>query len=168
MFIRQLDYLSPRVTFYHKGFLSHNSILSGILSIIAITFIIILAIYFSLEIIQRKDPNGYYFPSFVKDAGTFEINTASFFHFISSYTNIMGQNTCEDFDFTAFNVIGTNIYIQNYFSIVKRNGLKVIDHWLYGYCKKGTHDKELNNLINYDFFEQSICIQKYYNNIYII
>ena len=164
MFIRQLDYLSPRVTFYHKGFLSHNSILSGILSIIAITFIIILAIYFSLEIIQRKDPNGYYFPSFVKDAGTFEINTASFFHFISSYTNIMGQNTCEDFDFTAFNVIGTNIYIQNYFSIVKRNGLKVIDHWLYGYCKKGTHDKELNNLINYNFFEQSICIQKYYNS----
>ena len=65
MFIRQLDYLSPRVTFYHKGFLSHNSILSGILSIITIIFVLVLAIYYFLEIILREKPNGYYFPTFV-------------------------------------------------------------------------------------------------------
>ena len=54
MFIKNLDYLSPRVTFYHKGFLSHSSICSGILSIIAIVFVIILVVYYFLEIIDKK------------------------------------------------------------------------------------------------------------------
>ena len=164
MFIRQLDYLSPRVTFYHKGFLSHNSILSGILSIITIIFVLVLAIYYFLEIILREKPNGYYFPTFVEDAGVLSVDTGSLFHFIISTVNVMGQTYNEKIDFTTFNIIGTNIYFNNYFNIVKRNGLEAIDHWLYGYCKKGVHDKELSNLIDYDFFEQSACIQKFYNS----
>ena len=60
MFIRYLDYLSPRITLYHKGFLSHNSIFSGIISIILIITMIFLAIYFSLELILKEEPNGNY------------------------------------------------------------------------------------------------------------
>ena len=71
MFIKQLDYLSPNVTFYHKGHLSHNSIFSGILSIIAIIFVIILAIYYALEIINRTEPNTFYFKSFIEEQDYF-------------------------------------------------------------------------------------------------
>ena len=65
MFITALDYISPSITFYHKGNLSHTSIFSGILSIIAIVFVFILGVNYSLEIIQRTDPNTYYFNSFI-------------------------------------------------------------------------------------------------------
>ena len=164
MFIKYFDYLSPRVTFYHKGFLSHNSILSGILSIIAIAFIIILAVYYSLEVIERKDPNAYYFPTFIEEAGTFKINKSSLFHFLTSVQNIQGNTIHEEFDLTIFNIIGTNIYYKNYLSIVQKNGLQKIDHWLYGYCNKEINSKELIDLIHYDFFEKSICIQKFYNS----
>ena len=35
MFIRNLDYISPPITLYHEGSLSHSSIVSGILSIMS-------------------------------------------------------------------------------------------------------------------------------------
>jgi len=164
MFIRSLDYLSPRVTFYHKGFLSHNSILSGILSIIAIVLIIILAVYFSLEIIQRKDPNAFYFNSFIEDAGIFQINTSSLFHFLSMAKNFEGTFINDPFDFTIFSVIGINIHYENWNGLQKRGGIKTIDHWLYGYCNKEKNSEGLDDLLTYDFLEKSACINKYYNS----
>ena len=68
MFIKQLDFVSPKVTFYFQGSLHHSSILSGILSIISIIFIIILVVYYILEIIHREDPNSFSFTSFIEDA----------------------------------------------------------------------------------------------------
>ena len=163
MFIRYLDYLSPRVTFYHKGFLSHNSIVSGILSAIALVFIIILVVYFSLEIIQRKNPNSFYFHSFAKDAGNFRIDTSSLFHFISSTVNNQGKTINEDFDYTIFNIIGVNIYYKNFLTFQKRSGLKFVEHWIYGPCNKEINTKGLDDLLVYDFFEKSSCIKKYYS-----
>ena len=162
MFIKYLDYLSPRVTFYHKGYLSHASILSGVLSIIAITFIIILAVYFSLDLIQRNDPNTFYFKSFTEDAGVYKVNSSSLFHFVNIVKNIRGATSNEMFDFTYFNIIGAQSYVDNYVSNQKR-GLKTFDHWIYGYCDKETNTEGLDDLINYNFFEKSACIKKYYN-----
>ena len=162
MFIKYLDYLSPRVTFYYKGYLSHASILSGILSIIAITFIIILAVYFSLDLIQRNDPNTFYFKSFTEDAGLYKVNSSSLFHFVSIVKNIRGISSNEMFDFTYFNIIGAQSYYENYLSNQKR-GLKSFEHWLYGYCDKKTNTEGIDDLINYNFFEKSACIKKYYN-----
>ena len=90
MFIRNLDYLSPYVTFYYKGNLSHSSIFSGILSIISITFIIVLAVYYILDIIKKTSPNTFYFNNFIEDAGAFHLNQTSLFHFIKSVKNYKG------------------------------------------------------------------------------
>ena len=43
MFIKKLDYLSPSITFYYQGAQSHTSIISGIISIISISFVFTLA-----------------------------------------------------------------------------------------------------------------------------
>ena len=83
MIFKKFDYLSPNVTFYYKGYLSHSSIFSGILSIFSFILIIIIAIYFSLDIIQREHPTAFYFNRFEEDVGTFPLNSSSFFHFIS-------------------------------------------------------------------------------------
>ena len=164
MFIKNLDYLSPRVTFYHKGFLSHNSIISGILSIIAILFIISLAIYYSLEIIQKKNPNAFYFNTFIEDAGIFKINASSFFHFLSTFKNNRGNFENEEFDFTTFNVIGSNIYYPNFLNVENKKGIESLNHWLYGYCNKEKNVEGYDDLVNFEFLEKSICIKKYYNS----
>ena len=64
MILKKVDFLSPQITFYHKGFLSHSSILSGIISVISFILIIIVAIYFSLDIIKHQNPTAYYFNGF--------------------------------------------------------------------------------------------------------
>ena len=151
MFIKYLDYLSPRITFYHKGFLSHNSIISGILSIIAIVFIIILAVYFSLEIIQRKDPNAFYFNTFTEDAGIFKINASSLFHFLTMFKNVEGSFINDPFDFTLFNIIGIKAHYENWNGL-QRQGIENNDHWLYGYCNKEKNAEGLDDLLTYDFF----------------
>ena len=160
MFIRQLDYLSPYVTFYHKGNLSHSSIFSGILSIISITFIIVLAIYYVLDIIQRASPNAFYFNSFIEDAGTFNLNQTSLFHFIKSVINDKGEIKSVDFDFTIFNIIGLKIYYSNYFSSQKNAG-PLFDIWFYGYCDKEMNTKGLDDIITNETLEKSVCIKKF-------
>ena len=165
MFVRTLDFLSPTVTFYHKGNLSHNSVPSGILSVIAVICLIILAVYYALDIIERTDPNTFYFNSFVEDAGTIQINSSLLFHFVTASKNIEGNVMIEDFDFTLFNIICSNIYYKNFISMLN-NGrpLQSLEHWIYGPCNKDEDGVGLESLINYELFDKSACIKTYYNN----
>ena len=162
MFIKYLDYLSPRVTFYYQGNLSHTSIISGIISIVAIVFLIILSVYFSLDIIQKSNPNTFFFNSFIEDSGTYYFNKTSLFHFVNIIQNIRGNEIHEDFDFTTFNIIGAQAHIDNFINNDKRGGLKTFDHWVYGNCNKN-NTEGLDDLIKFDFFEKSACVIKYFN-----
>ena len=160
MFIKYLDYLSPRVTFYYKGYLSYVSILSGLLSIIAVAFIIILTVYFFLDLIQKNSPNTSYFKSFTEDAGLYKVNSSSLFHFINIVKNIRGHSSNEMFDFTYFNIIGSQSYVDNYLSN-QRMGIKSFDHWLYGYCDKKTNTEGIDDLVNYDFLKNQLVLKNF-------
>ena len=159
MFIKQFDFISPKVTFYFQGFLYHSSILSGILSIISMIFIIILVVYYSLEIIERNDPNSFSFTSFIEDAPIYEINTSSLFHFINIAQN-SNNSFNEGIDFTMFRIIGTQIYYE---AFMKLPSIKYIPHWLYGLCDNKTDTEGVSHLIKYDFFGKCACIKKYYD-----
>ena len=164
MFIKYLDFLSPRITFYHKGFLSHSSISSGILSIIAVIFVIILGIHFSLDIIRKINPKTFYLHSFVADAGIYQLNSSSLFHYISIIQIFEGKTIYEELDLEAFTIIGAQLYGNNFLNNAKYNGIESLDHWLYGYCNKEINTKGLDNLISDKMFNKSVCIKKYYNS----
>ena len=159
MFIRQIDYLSPTITFYHKGILSHSSIISGILTIISFVIIISIAVYFSLDIIKRKNPQAFYFNKYVEDSGIFPFNSSSFFHFIS-LSNNPSEILDVGVDFTVFRVIGIDTYFHLY---LEHKNLSKIDHWLYGFCNNDTDTKGIGHLITHNFFNNSACIRKYFN-----
>ena len=164
MFIKYLDYLSPTISIYYKGNLTHSSIVSGIVSIIAIIGMIFLAIHFSLDIIKRDNPYAFFFNSYIKDAGIYEINSTSLFHFIDIQQNIRGAFSHETFNFTIFNVIGYQGAVDNFLSIPE-NHINRVNHWLYGPCNKDIHGKDLKDLINsYDIFEQGACIHKFWDH----
>ena len=159
MLIKRLDFLSPPATFYYQGFLSHSSIISGIISIISMIIIFILSIYFSLDIIQRKDPKAFSYHSFIEDAGVFSMNSTSIFHFIS-IEPVYTENI-EGIDFTNYRIIGLEVYYEYY--LVEKN-LSLLDHWLYGVCNNQTDTEGISYLINFDYFEKSACIKKFFSS----
>ena len=107
MFLKKIDFLSPEITLFYKGSLSHSSIVSGILTIIAIIIIIIISYCYAIELIERENslPNVSSFTLFAEDASSFPINSSSFFHFIDLIKDRLNQKY-EDFDFQSFNLIG--------------------------------------------------------------
>jgi hypothetical protein len=159
MFIKYLDFISPAITFHHKGHLSHFSVVSGIISIISIVIIFIISIQFILEVFTRKNPSAYYYNNFIKDAGIFPLNSSSLFHFIS-----IAQNTSnlvdEGVNFRNFRIVGFNTFFDNYKD--DRN-ISNYEHWLYGKCNNKTDTEGISHLVEYKFFENSACIKKYFS-----
>ena len=161
MFFKNLDYLSPPVTFYHQGSLSHSSIISGIISIFSFLLIIAAACYFLLDIIKRINPTAFYFNSFVEDSDIFPLNASSFFHFISLSVNFK-ELDIGGVDFTSFRIIGFDNYFQAY--LINNKNLSKMNHWLYGFCNNETDTEGIGYLIKYDFFKKSACIRKYFDS----
>ena len=159
MFFKKLDFLSPPITFYHRGYLSHPSILSGILSIVSMILILLFAVYYSLEIIQRKNPKIFSYTNFVEDVGTFPMNSSHIFHFISMAT-IFSNFVNDGINFTYFRIIGLQDYFEAY---INTKNLSDYEHWLYGLCNNTTDTQGISDIITYDFFERSACIRKYYS-----
>ena len=160
MFIKKLDYLSPPVTFYYQGSLSHSSIVSGIISIISILLLFIQIVYYTLDIINRKGVNAFYFNTFRKDVGIYPCNASSFFHFIS-LGEIGADYWREGVDFTRYRILGFETYFTNY---LKDKNLSKYDHWLYGICNNDTDTKGIGHLIYYQYYENSACIRKYFSS----
>ena len=158
MFIKKLDYLSPPITFYHKGYLSHPSIFSGILSIISMILILIFTVYYSLEIIKRKNPKIFSYTTFVEDAGTFSMNSSHIFHFFSM-SSVFSNFVNDGINFTYFRIVGLQDYYEDY---LNKKNISEFEHWLYGKCNNSTDTQGISDIITYDFFERSACIRKYY------
>jgi len=159
MFIKKLDFLSPPITFYHQGLLFHSSFFSGILSIISIILIIILAVHYSMGLIEKKDPKSFSYNTFIEDSGVFPLNASSLFHFISSAT-IKSNFINEGIDFSLFRIIGLEDYFEIY---LNDHNLSNYNHWLYGKCNQIIDTEDIKNLIQFDFFEMSACISKFFN-----
>lgn len=163
MLFRSIDFLTPRITLYQQGYSSHTSICSGIISLITAIVIILFAVYYSIDFIDKKTPSGYYFQRFVENAGSYPINSSSFFHYIGMESNTTTSNVDEGFDFTSFRVIGTETLLNTYINELNKN-LTSIDHWLYGPCERNDIS-DLSKLININSFTKCACIKKYYNSL---
>ena len=156
MFLKYIDIISPKITFYYNGSLIHYSIFSGIISILSILLIIGFSTPFLSDFIHNKNLNAFYYISFIEDAPTLMINSTSLFHFVNLAIN--GRiRVNAGFDFTVFNIFGTTKAYQGQYD------LKEISHWLYGICNESDAEG-INHLISYEFFTKSACIKKYFDH----
>ena len=160
MIIKKFDWISPPITLYFKGEDQHSSIYSGILSIIVNILVIISGFYYALEFINRKSPKAYFYNRYIKDAGIYPVNSSAIFNFIQ--INDKSINKAIPFDFTIFRAVGLDEvhydeYMNNPDIILNKN------HWVYGYCNNNSDIEGINDLINFDYYEQSACIRKYYD-----
>ena len=162
MILKKIDFISPEITLFYKGSLSHSSIISGIISLISCSIIICISIYYFLSLIYRerdcpKIANNHLY---IEDAGIFPLNSSSFFHFIS-FDEDGSQKFYDNFDFTSFNLIGIETYFQTY---ENNKDLSKYNHWLYGLCNKEIDIKGIEKIVNHDYFTKSACIRKYYDS----
>ena len=160
MFIKQLDFLSPPITFYYNKKLSHTSVLSGILSIFSILILLGFVLYFASDILDMKNPKAFYYNTFIDDAGSFPINASSLFHFISMSENDRDP-TDTGVNFTHFRVIGLNTHFYKYYIA---GDIKLFDHWLYGFCNNESDTFGISHLITKSYFKNSACIRKYFSS----
>ena len=162
MILKKIDFLSPEITLFYNGSLSHSSIISGILTIVTCILIIAGSLFYIRCILNREIdcPKVSTFNRFAEDAGEFPINSSSFFHFVSYEKNYLYQGN-EDFDFTFFNLIGLDTYIKDY---EYDNDLTKFNHWLYGFCNNETDTLGISYLTTQKYFTNSACIKKYYNS----
>ena len=128
MFLKKFDYVSPPITFYHKNYLAHTSILSAIISIFSFILILIISGYFALQIIHRENPSVFNFKRIIEDAGTFPVNASSIFHFISLKTDTQ-EFYNGGMDFRSFRIIGLDVHYSKY---LNNKNLSNFDFWLYG------------------------------------
>lgn len=162
MFIKKLDLLSPKITLYYKDYDSHASMISGILNIISFFILLSFSGYFISSLIKKEEPKTIFFNNYKEDIGIYEVNSSSFFHFLSIEEK--GRKFInKGFDFSKFKIIGFNTYFESYLYSKYRLHF---DHWIYGKCKNENYTKEIKDkdLDNYEFFGDSACISKYYNH----
>ena len=158
MIFKKIDFISPEITLFYKGSLSHSSIISGIISFISCFIVVFLSFFCFRGVFDREkdSPIIAYNKQFIEDAGIFTLNSSSLFHFIS-FAQDGNQPIYEDFDFTSFNLIG----FENYGKIMENGGdFTKYNHWLYGFCGKENDIKGIENLVTQHFFTKSACIRK--------
>ena len=161
MVLKSIDFLSPPITLFYQGSISHSSPMSGILSIVTLLLVILLSIHEIISLFKRKDetPKSTTFTYFKEDVGSITLDTSSLFHFISfeDYNN-KGK---EEFDFSYFNAIG----IEEPVSIYENNKANLLNynHWLYGICNSNSDIKGIEDKVTNKFLTNSACIRKYYD-----
>ena len=161
MFISKFDLITPPIGLFFRGKGSHSSIISGIITLLAYLIIIYFAIRYTLEFVKKKKPTAYYVNRNIEDAGIYNINSTTFFHYI--FLNTKRKREIIDFDFDSFRIIGFSS--KSYQTFLSNDPLKYEDvgHWIYGKCNLDTDAKDIKDLINIEEFEKSACIKKYYN-----
>jgi len=156
MVLKELDFLSPKLTLYFNGQKSHSSKIGGLLTIISYSLVLIFGLYISRDLILRKNPYSYSYFKVIDDVGEFKLDSSNIFHYLKIkkiYNNI---------DFLKyFQVIGLNSYLsenrENY------------DHWIYEKCTENMNNlnkyKKIKNILDInDYTTNSFCISKFYNS----
>ena len=157
MFLKTIDMLSPKITLYYKQKNTHNSAISGILTILAYILILGYALIFLLKYINKENPTAYFFNRYVEDVGVFSFKSFHFFNYIQFLKS--GSRETIDADFTKIEIIGINATLDIFLENEKN-----LTHWVYGKCDNGVNLDEIEYLLNKEIYFKSACLKKFYNN----
>ena len=152
MGLRELDFLSPKITLYFSNSQSHRSKISAVLTIIHFLIVGTCMVYYSCIIFLRKKQTTSFFKTFVDDPGISYINSTRFFHYLKFKDNFQ-------YDPKVLSVVGAEIGPIEGLSITNETFL---DHWRYGVCN-------LSQIVGKE--EQSqlkdstgLCVKEFYNS----
>ena len=159
MFLEKLDLLSPNLTLNFKGKKSHQSICSGLLTILTILISGIFVITSFYEFLTRKNPTANYFIQNIDDVGEFPMNSKAVFHY-TYYENRMKYEP-SIYVFIGFSNLLNSEYKSHEYNYTK------LDHYIYEPCNEDSNDLNMNKLNNIvdkeNYLNYGLCISKFYN-----
>ena len=162
MYIKKIDFLSPKITLYFKGSYKHSSIFSGIITIMSYLTILFCIIYYTLDFIDRSNPTIYFFNRYAKEVGSFPLNLSSVFHYVNLISTSKDKSNLT-FDFNSISIYGITRNIDSY---MRDSDFSNMNHWVYNLCDDKDYNIEsFHNIIDKKTFLRSACIEKYYNYI---
>ena len=148
--------LSPKITLYYKQKNTHASVISGILTIIALSLIIIFTVMYFIRYAHKENPTAYFFNRYIEDIGTFSLSENHFFNFVQL---VGSRREIKQIDFNKIEIVGVNRIINDNFSEEDFN----ISHWIYGKCDEEIDISNIKDLLDDEGFDKSACLKKYYN-----
>ena len=154
IFLESFDILSPKISFYYKGKLKHSSNYSGFLSILCIISILFLSLFFSEELLYRKNPTAFYYNRYSNTIHPIYYNTSGLFHLINIFSN------SSDLELNRlFSIVG----LENFMYEFNFSNLESFNHYIYDYCEEndivGIEDSF--NIILKDI-KKYFCIKQFY------
>ena len=161
MAIKDLDFLSPKITLYYYGSKRHKSLVGSIMTLIMVIISFIYIFYLFYSIITHKISDFMFYKTYLTDAGEFIFNdTTGIYHYFQIY-DIINQEFGQ-FDQKYIRIFMSRLYktYQNNQSLLSEN-----EHWVYGKCRDGEDNKNINKdiLKEETFFYKGACLRYYYN-----
>ena len=157
MFLKRIDMLSPKITLYYKQKNTHNSVISGILTIIACAFILTFIYIFLIKYLNKDNPTAYFYNRYIEDVGIFSFKDSNFFNYLEILRS--GNRERIDIDFNKIEIIGINISMQGYLEDGEN-----FTHWIYAKCDNETKLNTIDYLLDNGEYTHSACIKRFYNN----
>ena len=156
MFLKELDFISDMNSIYFKGRKNHPNRFAGLLSVLGYAVVAAFAVYFSLDVLFKKNPTSYFYKRFIPDVGYYYLNTSSIFH----YFQLLDPNDGVRMDFQSFQIIGSETYVDAFLLDVDYSKE---DYWIYDLCTiEDAH--EYAEIIEDLQYEQGVCLRKFYNH----
>lgn len=131
--LKDLDFLSPKISLFYYGRRRHSGNFGGILTIIMIIFCFLSILYLFLEVYLHTSSTIQYYRHYFKDPYIYLFNnTKGIFHFFQIY------NPKNNSHFSYFNSKYIRLFMSNIQEEYKTNPelLSKNDHWVYDDCKR--------------------------------
>ena len=163
MILKNLDYLSPKISLFFYGRRRHSAFLGGILTILMLLSCLTYIFYLCLDVCRHNISTFQYYRHLFKDPGVYLFNnTDGIFHFFQFYNpKNKSYNGKFNSKYIRFFMTSISDEYKNNPNLLSEN-----DHWVYDNCR----DRIDNEYIDDDIFintsfEYGICLRYYYNKI---
>ena len=161
--LKNIDYLSTKISLFYYGRRRHSAIFGGVLTILMVLSCLIYIFYLFLDVYRHKSSIFQYYRHIFEDPGVYLFNnTEGIFHFFQFY------NPKNNSYFSKYNSKYIRLFMASISEDYKKNPriLSEYDHWVYDNCRDGIDNKYfVQNIFKNVSFKDGICIRYYYNNI---
>ena len=164
MNLKNIDYLSQKISLFYYGKKRHSAIFGGILTIMMIISCLTYIFYLFFDLYKHNSSKFQFNRYLFRNPGVYFFNnTNGIFHFFQLYnpkTNNYSSGKLNSKYIRLFMSTISNKYKKDP-TILSRH-----EHWVYNNCRDGIDNKYFEkNIFKNLSFEDGICLRYYYNNI---
>lgn len=162
MSLKEIDFLSPKITLYYYGSKRHKSIVGAIISLIMVFLSSVYIFYLFFSVINHKISNFMSNKTYLTEAGHYIFNdTTGIYHYFQVYDIV--KKEYGEYDPKYMRIFMSRLY-KTYQS--NQASLSENEHWVYDKCRDGEDNKNVNKDVfgEETYFYKGACLRYYYNN----